>query len=315
MASVLRSSYSNTEVAKRFGAFCKESGIVTRGLVKVGLTPRGLRGVVATKTIPVNETVIVVPDKAFMTAFDACRNEDFVQNVCGGRFPLQRDDVRERIMGGFLYVHQAVLAYYMADTLLLGDHIDNTPLSDSLTPIEKELKLTPNGGFNRYVDFLPRSEGNFSELRTIIERTIRTWAPNDELEGNLSARHHIAREDVKEVVLWAIMMVLSRALPMEHKATLERVMDKTDFASLLVNEPAETQYSLPVMCPLLDMVNHSNQNENVAVMVPEDGMREMRPIVARALRPIQQGEEVTMRYGMADPYGLKVFYGMEDIFP
>jgi hypothetical protein len=53
----------------------------------------------------------------------------------------------------------------------------------------------------------------------------------------------------------------------------------------------------------------------VCVMVPEDGMREMRPIVARALRPIAVGEEVTMRYGMTDPYGLRVFYGMEDIFP
>eukprot|EP00672_Neobodo_designis_P021709 CAMPEP_0174829430 /NCGR_PEP_ID=MMETSP1114-20130205/1924_1 /TAXON_ID=312471 /ORGANISM="Neobodo designis, Strain CCAP 1951/1" /LENGTH=315 /DNA_ID=CAMNT_0016063177 /DNA_START=30 /DNA_END=977 /DNA_ORIENTATION=- len=315
MTSALRSSYTNVEIAKRFGAFCKEAGIVTRGIVKVGMTPRGLRGVVATKAIPVNETVIVVPDKAFMTAFDALRNKDFVDNVCGGEFPLQVDDLRARIMGGFLYVHHVLLAYYMADTLLLGDHIDSTPLSESLSPIEKELKLTPNGGFNRYVDFLPRSEGNFQELRGILERTLRTWQLNEDLEGNLGARHRISREDAREVVLWAIMMVLSRSLPIEHKGTLERIFAKTDFLSLLEKEPTETQYSIPVMCPLLDMVNHSNQNENVVVMVPEDGMREMRPIVARALRPIAAGEEVTMRYGMTDPYGLKVFYGMEDIFP
>ena len=288
MSAVLRSKYNNVEVAKRFGAFCKDQGVVTRGLVKVGLTPRGLRGVVAVKPIPVNETVIVVPDKAFMTAFDAARNPGFVGGVCDGKFPLTADNVNERIMGGFLYAHQALLGYYMADTLLLGDHVDST-MADALTPIEKELKLTPGGGFNRYVDFLPRAEGNFTELKDIIQRTLRAWGPNEDLEENMSKRHRISRFDVQEVVHWAIMMVISRALPMEHKPTLEKVFDKTEFMPLLAKEPTQTQYSIPVMCPLLDMVNHSNQNENVCVMVPEDGMREMRPIVARALRPIAQG--------------------------
>src|SRR5687768_15100836 len=108
MTSILRSKYSNLDVAKRFGAFCKEHAIITRGFVRVGMTPRGLRGVVAAKPIPVNENVIVVPHKAFITAFDAIRNEDFVKSVCGGSAPLTPDTILERINGTFLYTHQAL---------------------------------------------------------------------------------------------------------------------------------------------------------------------------------------------------------------
>jgi hypothetical protein len=317
MATVLRSKYSSTDVAKRFGAFLKDHSIVTRGFVKVGLTPRGIRGVVATKLIPVNENVIVVPHKAFITAFDAARNQDFVNKVCGGTFPMAPDGITERCQGGFLYVHQVLLGYYMADIFLLGDHVDATPQSEAAVPAAQANmpSLTPGGGFVRYVDFLPRSEGNFTELREIVRRTVKAWEINEELENNMAKRHHLSVEDVREVVDWTTMMVISRALPIEHKATLEKVMEKTNFAPLLEKEPVQTQYSIPVMCPLLDMVNHSAQNENVAVMVPDHAMRETRPIVARSLRPIQAGEEIVMRYGIADPYGMRVFYGMEDILP
>lgn len=315
MTAVLRSRFSNLEVAQRFGAFCKEHAVITRGFVKVGMTPRGLRGVVANKPIPVNENIIIVPDKAFITAWDALRNKSFVDGVCGGTFPLAPENINERILGGFMYVHQALLGYYLADILMLGDHVDSTAQSEAVAKAQQQFDITPGGGFVRYVDFMPRHEGNFSELRDIIQRTVRAWPVNAELEERFAKRHHLSDQDAREVIEWGIIMVISRALPVEHKPTLEKVLRDTPFTQLLNGEPDLTQYSLPVMAPLLDMVNHSTQNENVAVMVPDAPMREARPIVARSLRPIAQGEEILMRYGLTDPFGLRVFYGMESVLP
>jgi hypothetical protein len=319
MSAVLRSKFSNIDVAKRFGAFCKEHAIMTRGFVKVGMTPRGIRGVVAVKPIPVNENVIIVPHKAFITAFDAARNQDFVKHVCGGTFPVTPDTILERLGGSFLYVHQAMLGYYLADILLLGDHMDATAQSEAVVPStpkdQLKAQMTPGGGFNRYVDFMPRSEANFTELRDIVRRTLKAWPLNEDLEANMSRRHHLSVTDVREVVEWAIFMSISRGLPIEHKPTLEKIMDGTDFTQLLAKEPEQTQYSIPVMTPLLDMVNHSTQNENVAVMIPDHPMRDTRPIVARSMRPIAAGEEILMRYAVPDPYAMRVFYGMQDILP
>jgi hypothetical protein len=317
MTSILRSKYSNIDVAKRFGAFCKEHAVITRGFVKVGMTPRGLRGVVATKPIAVNENVIVVPHKAFVTAFDAVRNKDFVKTVCADDFPVTPDTILERINGTFLYTHQAMLGYYLADIFLVGDHVDATAQSEAVqTQAEAaKLNITPGGGFLRYVDFLPRSEGNFTELREIVRRTLKVWQRNEDLEANMAKRHHVSVEDVREVVDWAVMMSISRAIPIEHKPTLEKIMEGTEFLPLLEKEPVQTQYSLPVMTPLLDMVNHSTQNENVAVMVPDHPMRDTRPVVLRSLRAIAAGEEILMRYAVADPYAMRVFYGMTDILP
>lgn len=292
----IRSRFTNAEQARRFGAFLKDANIITRGFVKVGLTSRGLRGLIATKLIPVNETVIVVPHKAFITVFDAVRDTDFVREVCNGAVPLSIDHVSERVGGGsFLFVHQILLGFYMADILLSGS------------------EAPP--GFCRYVDYLPRAEGNFVEFDRLLQTTMPKWHAHEVLLRNFCKKHHLNEEDGFTAVRWAVMMVISRGLPIEHTPTLDRILESTEFAKLLVNEPKESQYSIPVMCPLLDMVNHSPANDNIAVMVPDHDMKDTRPIVARALRNIPAGEEITMRYGICDPYGMRVFYGIEQILP
>lgn len=289
-AHILRPKRTPTEIAQRFGAFCKDKSILTRGMVRIGATPRGIRGATAAKDIEINESVIIVPDKAFLSVFDAFRSDDFV-DVCGGSLPLVPDSINERIASTVLFTHQIILGYYAAHVMLVDDD-------------------AASNQFTKYLDFLPRGEGNFSELQIIIERSLDAWPENERLEEALAKRHRLSLPEVRGMVHYALTMVISRALPIEHKKTLTHAMKDTDFVELLAGEPDQTRYSIPIMCPLLDMVNHS-PDENVAVMVPDDDSKDFAAVVARSMRKIRKGEEIVMTYGINDPYGMQVFYGID----
>ena len=286
MAKSLRTP---TEVAQNLGRYCKAHSVLTRGYVKIGRTPRGLRGIVAAKDILANDSVIVVPHTALLSYFDALRDVRFKALWESGAVPFDPYMIQGRVGATFLHLHQVVLAYYMAH-LILADEFQQVELL-------------------KYLDFLPRGEAKFEELGKTLDQALDHCEMSHDMQGRIAKANRVSVETVRGTVLWCLAMVISRSVPVQHRPTLERIMEKTPFEALLEHEPEQSKYSVPVMAPLLDLLNHDAE-ENVMIAVPDAEMQHGRCLIARSVRDIAQGEEVVMTYGAADPYLLRLFYGI-----
>lgn len=304
MTYIWRCNKSADAVAKGFAGFCKESGIVTRGMCRVGRTPRGLRGLIAAQDIKADDSVIIVPDNAIMTAFEPLRSQSFISAVTSPRnpnaidlydvFPYQK--LSSRIGTTFLYDHHVMLALYMSHILL--------------APAETER-------FRPYLDYLPRGEANFHELQRMLERAIDHSSTFSRTAPALCSAHHVSMEDMRGVTVWALTMVISRSIPIEHTKTLEKFAEGTgplEHDVLEKDKGTQTaSFHVSAMIPLIDMINH-DENDNVAIAVPDLETSKKRAVIARSLRPIAKGEEITMKYGGAhDPQMLALFYGCQHV--
>lgn len=306
MSYIWRCSKSPEAVAKGFANFCKTNSLVTRGMCRVGRTPRGLRGLVAAQDIKADESVIIVPDNAIITCFDPLRSQSFLSAVTSSRNPNAVSDLNDvfpysklhtRVGTTFLYDHHVMLALFITHLLL--------------APPETEK-------FRDYIDYLPRGEANFHELTLMLERAIDHCQTYTRIAPALCAAHHVSVEDLRAATVWALTMVISRSIPIEHTRTLEKFAEgagqiERDLVEKEKNNTPNASCHVSALIPLIDMLNH-DENPNVAIAVPDVESSKRRAIIARSLRPIAKGEELSMMYaGQHDPQLLSVFYGMQYI--
>eukprot|EP00388_Colpodella_angusta_P024718 GDKK01000012.1.p1 GENE.GDKK01000012.1~~GDKK01000012.1.p1 ORF type:complete len:512 (-),score=41.12 GDKK01000012.1:36-1544(-) len=151
-----------------------------------------------------------------------------------------------------------------------------------------------------------------------------------------------SENDSKSVLIWALAMIYSRSTVVDHAPTLQKCFEGLLFPStsdpravekffspdtanpsVTANaSPSDTTASavgksvhrdklLPMMCPIIDLCNHTSDSakENVAVYVPDVEQQHTRMVCLRSLRSIAPGEELCMMYGVGDRE-LDVFYGM-----
>lgn len=298
MAHIFRSTKSAEEVAKGFAAFCKSNNVITRGYVRVGKTPRGLRGLIAAKDIPKDDNVVIVPDHAILTSFETLRSTNFIHAVESQDIKLDftHKNLSSQVGGTFIYDHHVMLALYISHTLLAAESAEK---------------------FRPLVDYMPRSEANFTDLTVLLERAIDHSRLYNTVGMALANHHHVSPQDFRSVLIWALCMVISRSVPLEHTKTIQKLAKDTPLEQEIGERETgtTTNFHLSSIIPLLDMINH-DENDNVAIAVPDVDMKHSRCVIARSLRPISKGEEITMKYGgVHDPQMLKIFYGIPEIIP
>jgi hypothetical protein len=286
---MVQASRTPVEVAQNFARHCKAKSLITRGMVKTGRTPRGIRGVVALKDIPTDTNVIVAPHMAFLSVFDAVRCPRF-KGLWSGQVPFEPSQFDARVGSTFLQLHHVLLAYHMAHMMLYND-------------TEKIEEL-------RYLDYLPRGESDYVELTKGLEQFLGHSDVGNDAAERIVKFHATTPAVVRATALYCLLMIFSRSIPVEHKATLERVMEKTDFVPMLEGEPAtQTKYSVPILCPLLDMINHA-ADENVGIAIPDAELKHGRALVVRTCKPIKAGEELVMTYAGGDRQMLRFIYDL-----
>lgn len=298
MAHIWRTTKSAEEVAKGFALFCKNYNVITRGYVRVGKTPRGLRGLIAAKDIPKDDNVIIVPDHAILTCFESLRSTNFIKFVESQdvKVDFSYANLSNRVGGTFIYDHHVMMALYIAHTLLAAENAEK---------------------FRPLVDYMPRGEGNFTDLQVLLDRAIDHSQLYNTVGMALASAHHVSPQDFRAVMIWAMCMVISRSIPVEHKDTIKKLAKDTPLEAEIAARETGTTTNFHVSCvvPLIDMINH-DENDNVAIAVPDVDMKHSRCVIARSLRPISKGEEITMKYGgVHDPNMLKIFYGIHEVIP
>lgn len=298
MAHIWRNSKTAEEVAKGFAMFCKTNSVITRGYVRVGKTPRGLRGLIAAKDIPKDDNVIIVPDQAILTAFEALRSSNFIHAVESQDVKVEFTyaNLSNRVGGTFIYDHHVMLALYITHCLLAEESAEK---------------------FRPVVDYMPRGEGDFTDLQVLLERAIDHSQLYNTVGMALANYHRISPQDLRACVVWSLCMTISRSIPIEHTETIKKLAKDTKLeAEISGRETGKTaNFHVASIVPLLDMINH-DEHDNVAIAVPDVDMKHSRCVIARSLRPIAKGEEITMKYGgVHDPNMLKIFYGIPNVIP
>ncbi|KPA84053.1 hypothetical protein ABB37_02176 [Leptomonas pyrrhocoris] len=335
-------------LAASFIAYCKRHHVTTRGLCRIGYARRSpppntgstaqaylLRGLIANNDIPPHENVVMMPVTACLHPGVALRCKPF-WNLLPADAQATLQDVtvayNSRLADRSLVRHnQYLLALYMTYLMLLRN----------CDPAR--LAATPGGDVMDYVDFMPRSEGNFDQLAAHLAG----WLDGPEVcrtsQVALASHFHLTQAEVRPAIVYALCMIYSRMVPVDHRACLQYAFQSTPFAhawddvaatAALAALPPDTKTTataagndeggkgsvntslvrepISFLCPVIDMCNHS-EHENVAVMVPDREPTLSGPVIClRSLRPIAKGEELVMTYGAA-PHALKLIWGMQDI--
>ncbi|KPI83576.1 hypothetical protein ABL78_7379 [Leptomonas seymouri] len=349
---LLRVLDSPQVLAKSFIGYCKRHHIITRGLCRIGYARRSplstahsspqdclLRGLIANKDIAQNENIVMMPVTACLHPGVALRCKPFWDLLPpGAQATLQDATVayNTRISDRSLIRHnQYLMALYMVYLMLLRN----------CDPAR--LATTPGGDVIDYIDFMPRNEGNFEQLVAHLSG----WLDGPEVcrtsQAALSNHFQLTQAEVRPAIVYALCMIYSRMVPVDHRACLQYAFQSTPLAhawddvaatAALAALPSGTasaagaeagavgghgggergvnmslvQEPISFLCPVIDMCNHST-NENVAVMVPDREPTLSGPVIClRSLRPIAKGEELVMTYGAA-PHALKLIWGMQDI--
>ena len=302
---LLRVVKSERDVAAAFVQYCKQHRVLTRGMAKIGRTPRGLRGLLATKFIPANETCVVASTDAAISVVSAIADPTFTNLFSDEMQYLMLHDTNilfGKVGKSSLRFSQLVPALYMTCAVM--------------DPVE-----THFGGVRAYLDFLPRHEGNFVQLKHNLAPVIDQDHMTLQCQNAIATHFRVTEAEVRQVLLWCLTMLFSRQTIVDHKSTLMRVLEKNtsfrhvydaDSGPLVVNP-------LPMLIPMIDMCNYSKkEHENVAPMAADHfigagpGAVAVNAVCLRSLRDIQAGEELTMSYG-ANERELQVLYGMPTI--
>jgi hypothetical protein len=274
----------------------------------------------ATRDIPANDTIVVVPNNAILSIFDAYRSATFNQALKDAglaALPMQPNGFGGRVGSTFLMEHQVILGLYMAHMTLMSRAVAAAATAGAASGNMSQQEnwnpgFSPAEPFAPYVDFMPRGEGNFSELTTTLRRLVDHSPAANTILSPLAIAHNVAAPELRDALVWALTMVLSRAVPITHRPTLLRVAEDTPFDALFkgVPPPDAAPITVPLLVPLVDMINHSAA-PNAEVVVPEVETLHARCLIARSLRPIAAGEEITMQYTAADDLQvLRTFYGI-----
>lgn len=342
---LLRVLDSPQALAQAFIGYNKRHHVTTRGLCRIGYARRSpppnasstpqnylLRGLIANKDILQNENIVMMPVTACLHPGVAFRCKPFWDLLPADAQATLRDvkgAYNSRISDRSLVRHnQYILALYMVYLMLLR----------SCDPAR--LASTPGADVLEYVDFMPRSEGNFDQLSAHLSGWLDAPEVCRAAQSALASHFRLTQAEVRPAIVYALCMIYSRMVPVDHRACLQYAFQSTPYAhawddvaataapaalpspgapptsnpmsgsapAALVREP------ISFLCPVIDMCNHSEQ-ENVAVMVPEREPTLSGPVIClRSLRPIAKGEELVMTYGAA-PHELKLIWGMQDILP
>jgi hypothetical protein len=333
--SLLRVLKSSREIVPAFSKFCTQRGVTVRG-ARICTGPRGLRGLSAKADLPAGSTVVRVPAKAMVHVGLAIHDATFREAVhCNSGlslsplfdqldalFPLRCRGVPSASLPQdslTLRNHQILLAGYLAYAAVTNGH-----------PLQA------------YTDFLPRSEGFFGPL-------IPQWFDAlDDSEWCAALQHAIARPvghasaEARPLILWALSMMASRQLPLQDPDWKMRALHAGDSSSgspMLSGQceegglstieilsldakairdtlpPAATLAStvstLPVLCPILDLCNHSATVQNVELDVETDDVGDIAFKLVTTT-DVAAGAELTMNYGATDEE-LRFMWGMSTV--
>lgn len=363
---LLRVMAPPTTIAKEFATYCRRNNVVTRGLCKIGFITRRppsstipqsssgilpplapeqcrLRGLIANKDLKKGENVVMLPERACLHPGRALRCEPFVRLLPQEwRSALEKKNperllLNERLMpGSLIWHHQLLVALYMA-FIMAGYQLKADWMARDV----------PGSDAIHYLNFLPRDEGNFYALSVHLMKWLDAAPIIRESEGALAKQLSVTQAEIRPLLLYALTMVFSRMVPVDHKGLLEASFRKTELegwfslpqdgepsasgsqspgetppttdgsaAPAIVPEVKEgfVKHPISFLCPIIDMCNHS-ASENVAVMVPATAPASAAsgPIVClRTLRDIAKGEELTMSY-TTQLNELQVIWGMTSI--
>ncbi|CAJ1008666.1 putative SET domain containing protein [Leishmania naiffi] len=341
---MLRVLDSPEVLAKSFISYCKRHNVTTRGRCRIGFVHRSpphnthtrpenylLRGLIANRDISKDENVVIMPVTACLHPGAAFRCEPFwrllapeVQVVLGDLACAYNSRIVDRSL---IRHNQLLLALYM--TYLVLQRNCNPPL----------LSAMPGGDAIDYINFMPRNEGNFEQLAAHLAGWLDAPEICRSAQASLASHFQLTQAEVRPVIIYALCMIYSRMVPMDHRACLQYALQSTPLARAWDNieataapaalpppssagvagvgssgvNPSLVRDPISFLCPVIDMCNHSD-NENVAVMVPDHHAASVAgpAICLRTLCPVAKGEELTMKYGAA-PHELKLIWGMQDI--
>lgn len=326
-------------LATAFAGYCKRHQVITRGLCKIGYTQRRpsaaalpqsgagylpskssdhlLRGLIANKDIKKDENVVMLAERACLHPGRVLKCEPFMKlmpmQVLEEQFHSPQLLRNERLTAGSLIrYHQLLMGLYMA----------YITLAHRLRPDwASQASALPGGDIIQYLDFLPRSEGDFTVLSQHLSRWMDTAAVVRECEGALASNFQITSAEVRSLLLFSLCMMFSRVVPVDHIGLVEAALKGTPLSGSVKKAARQQQEGSSVelleepmsfMCPIIDMCNHST-HENVAVMVPSSNPTAAGPVIClRSLRDIQKGEELTMCYTASDNE-LRVVWGMPHV--
>ncbi|KAH8610808.1 SET domain [Trypanosoma vivax] len=301
---LLRVLQPATQIAQNFVEYCKANQVLTRGLCRIGKTKRGgMRGLIANKDIKKDENIVMLSERACLHPGRALRYRRFAsifpQKEWEMNFLAPSFVANSRIADRCIIRHnQFLLACYMTYIILRNDDKDE-------------------GQVLKYIQFMPRNEGEFEQLIGNMNGALDGTAVCRTAQAALAAQFGITQAEVRPLLQWSLAMIFSRMAPIDHRWTLKRAFSSTPFADAFERHGPDDDKDLvkePIafLCPVIDMCNHS-AHENVALMVPErtDTMHE--PVIClRSLRDIEQGEELTMTYS-ASQTELRVIWGMQNV--
>ncbi|CAD2219163.1 hypothetical protein AGDE_02182 [Angomonas deanei] len=342
---LLRVLKSPNEIAKDFIAYCKLKQVTSRGLCRVGYVQRKppsaagdryglpsdpsryrLRGLIANKDIEKDENIVIVPERSTLSPATALRCKPFMSllppEMQREYFLTDKFIKNSRIIERSLVRHnQLLLAWYMTYIIVMS----------ALEPAT--LATVPGSEVMQYINFMPRSEGQFDTLADHLSGWLDTPEMSRQGQVALASRFGVSQAEIRPVILYCLCMIYSRMVPVDHRGLLQFAFRETElenkFTSTALPTPDANGILPPAtapspvvdepigfLCPMIDMCNHST-HENVAVMVPND--ENYKPsaltgpvICLRSLRPIRKDEELTMTYGAAERE-LKLIWGMVEI--
>lgn len=360
---LLRVLASPQAVAKDFASYCKRNQVMTRGMCRIGFIQRKppkeakpqsgagylameasqlqLRGLIANKDLKKDDNVVMLSERACIHPGRAVRCEPFMkllpEDLCRDQFLHPRLLMNERLASGSLIrYHHLLMGLYMSYMLL----------AHRCRPDWAKTQI-PGSDAIQYVDFMPRTEGDFRVLALHLARWLDTSTAVRESEAALAKQFDVSPAEVRPLLVYSLCMIFSRGVPVDHKGLLHTAFRGTpqekwvgqplhageltaggDGGAGVTPEictPGSHEFvkePISFLCPILDMCNHSTQ-ENVAVMVPSSSSASggaaynpnptVGPVIClRTLRDIRKGEELTMAYGAAAEE-LKVVWGMPHI--
>ncbi|KAH9593363.1 SET domain [Trypanosoma melophagium] len=304
---LLRVLLSPQEQAKHFVEYCRSHHVLTRGLCRIGTITRGggnMRGLIANKDIRKDENIVMLSVRACLHPARALKNKTFFSIFPpneANKYFLQKHFVENsRVADRSIIRHnQFLLACYMTYLILRNDMREG----------EEALK---------YIQFMPRSEGDFEQLISNINGSLDGAEVCRIGQSAMASHFGVSQAEIRPLLQWSLAMIFSRMAPMDHRWILRHAFSETPFENsfditggtddkTLVKEP------IAFLCPVIDICNHS-EHENVALMVPEQTPTSHEPIIClRSLRDIEKGEELTMTYG-GSPTELRVIWGMQKVF-